>query len=65
MTAWRNGRGLASMRGRLRLRWPPGRYYSYANAGHAIAACMLEIAADRPFDELVAGRVFAPLGILC
>ena len=54
---------LARMRGRLRLRWPPGRYYSYANAGHTIAARMLEVAAGRPFDEIVAGRVFAPLGM--
>lgn len=54
---------LARMRGRLRLRWPPGRYYSYANAGHTIAARMMETATDRPFDEVAARRVFAPLGM--
>ena len=47
----------------MRLRWPPDRYYSYANAGHTIAARMLEVAVDRPFDELVAGRVFTPFGM--
>ena len=54
---------LARMQGRLTLRWPPGRHYSYANAGHTIAARMLEVASGESFDELMQSRLFAPLGM--
>ncbi len=54
---------MARSRGRLTLRWPPGRYYSYANAGHTIAARMLEVASGRDFDTLAKDQVFAPLGM--
>jgi CubicO group peptidase (beta-lactamase class C family) len=47
----------------LDLRWAPGRYYSYANAGHTLAALALEQASGSSFDELVRGRIFKPLGM--
>lgn len=52
---------LTRMQGRLTLRWPPGRYYSYANGGHTIAARMLEAVSGQTFDVLARVRVFEPL----
>ena len=52
---------LTRMQGRLTLRWPPGRYYSYANGGHTIAARMLEAVSGQTFDVLARARVFEPL----
>ncbi|MCG8544915.1 MAG: beta-lactamase family protein [Alphaproteobacteria bacterium] len=54
---------LKRMQGRLTLRWPPGRHYSYANGGHTIAARMLEAVTGETFDALVKARVLAPLGM--
>jgi CubicO group peptidase (beta-lactamase class C family) len=42
---------------------PPGSAYLYSNAGYAIAGAMEEAVTDRPWEELMAGRLFAPLGI--
>ena len=52
---------LTRMEGRLTLRWPPGRYYSYANGGHTIAARMLEAVSGQTFDALAKARLFEPL----
>lgn len=48
---------------RLRLRWPPGKYFSYSNLGTTLAAAVMERVTGRSFDSLVADRVFRPLGM--
>ncbi len=42
---------------------PPGTRYEYSNAGFALAGHMLETVMGRPWESLVADRVFAPLGM--
>ena len=42
---------------------PAGSAYSYSNQGYAIAGAMLERASGMPFDQLIAKRLFAPLGM--
>jgi CubicO group peptidase (beta-lactamase class C family) len=42
---------------------PPGEKYLYSNAGYAIAGAMAEQVMDAPWEELMAMRLFAPLGI--
>ena len=44
-------------------RFEPGAEYLYSNAGFAIAGTMAEIAAEKPWEELMAERLFAPLGM--
>jgi len=46
-------------------RTPPGAAYAYSNAGFAIAGRLVEVLAgdDAPFEELVAERIFQPLGM--
>lgn len=51
------------MSGRIRVRWPPGWFYSYANPGHTLAALALERACDCRFDDYVTTSIFAPLGM--
>ncbi len=41
----------------------PGSKYDYSNAGFELAAAMLERVAGRPLEELMAERVWRPLGI--
>jgi CubicO group peptidase (beta-lactamase class C family) len=41
----------------------PGTRHAYSNAGYSIAAAMLEAATGRGWEELMAERLFAPLGI--
>jgi CubicO group peptidase (beta-lactamase class C family) len=43
-------------------RFPPGTRHEYSNAGAAIAGAMAERLGGRPYQELVAEEVFAPLG---
>lgn len=45
------------------LRWPPGRYFSYANGNHTIAAAMAEAVTGQSFDILMRERIFTPLGM--
>ncbi|MEM9498236.1 MAG: serine hydrolase domain-containing protein [Pseudomonadota bacterium] len=47
-----------------KLRWPPGRYFSYANGNHTLAAAMAEAVTGLPFDTLVKDRVLGPLGMI-
>ncbi|MEM1384422.1 MAG: serine hydrolase domain-containing protein [Pseudomonadota bacterium] len=47
----------------VRTRWSPGRYYSYANIGHTIAARLVERRLRRSFDAAMAERVLQPLGM--
>lgn len=37
--------------------------FVYSNAGYAVAAAMLERAADKPYEDLMQQRVFNPLGM--
>jgi CubicO group peptidase (beta-lactamase class C family) len=39
----------------------PGTSFSYSNAGYAVAAVLLETAADEPWESLVSQEVFQPL----
>jgi CubicO group peptidase (beta-lactamase class C family) len=41
----------------------PGEKYLYSNAGYAIAGAMAEEATETAWEELMAKRLFAPLGI--
>ena len=45
------------------LRWPPGRYFSYANGNHTLAAAVAEAVTGQRFDELMRVHVFDPLGM--
>lgn len=47
----------------LALRWPPGKYFSYANIGHTLAAAVMAQQTGREFDELINAEVLGPLGI--
>lgn len=44
---------------------PPGAAYAYSNAGFALAGRLAEVVAgdEQPFEELVASRIFEPLGM--
>ncbi|MDF1798520.1 MAG: serine hydrolase [Planctomycetota bacterium] len=42
---------------------PPGTTFEYSNTGFAIAGAMLEQLAGVPFEELLAARLFVPLGL--
>ncbi|WP_306113834.1 MULTISPECIES: serine hydrolase [unclassified Roseovarius] len=46
-----------------RLRWPPGRYFSYANGNHTLAAAVAEAVTGQDFDTLMRERVLDPLGM--
>lgn len=45
------------------LRWRPGTFYSYANAGHTIAAAAMEARTGVDFDTMMQREVFGPLGM--
>ena len=55
--------GLAINPASRTVRWRPGLYYSYSNAGPPVAAYVLQRRTGQPFDALVADRIFAPLGM--
>lgn len=42
---------------------PPGTATAYSNAGYLIAGAILEARYQRPWEELIATRLFAPLGM--
>ncbi|NWG72204.1 MAG: beta-lactamase family protein [Parvularculaceae bacterium] len=44
-------------------RWKPGTYASYNNAGPAILGYVMEKKTGRRFDDLMADRIFEPLGM--
>ncbi|MEM6383517.1 MAG: serine hydrolase domain-containing protein [Pseudomonadota bacterium] len=46
-----------------KVRWPPGRFYSYSNMGIAAAAAALEAATGESFDALASRHIFDPLGL--
>ncbi|NNM28305.1 MAG: beta-lactamase family protein [Akkermansiaceae bacterium] len=43
--------------------YAPGEGYAYSNAGFAIAGAMLEAAAGDPYEDLLAEKLFKPLGM--
>jgi CubicO group peptidase (beta-lactamase class C family) len=47
----------------INLRWRPGVFYSYANAGHTIAAAAMVAKTGVDFDTLAQREIFAPLGM--
>lgn len=42
-------------------RWRPGRFFSYSNAGYALAGYAVEQASGQPFDRFMNDELFAPL----
>jgi CubicO group peptidase (beta-lactamase class C family) len=54
---------LADLARLTELHFPPGTDVSYSNTGYVVAAITAERVAGRPFPELVAERVFGPLGM--
>ncbi len=42
---------------------PPGKLYSYSNAGFNLIGYLVEAATGRSFEELMEGLLFAPLGM--
>lgn len=42
---------------------PPGASETYSNAGYTVAAAMLEARTGKPWEALIAERLFAPLGM--
>ncbi|MFB6249877.1 MAG: serine hydrolase domain-containing protein [Salinibacter sp.] len=45
------------------VRWRPGQFYSYSNAGPPVAAYIFQQRTGRRFEALVADRIFEPLGM--
>jgi len=46
------------------LRYPVGQGYSYSGAGYDLAAYIIQIVSGVPFEQVMADRVFRPLGML-
>ncbi len=44
-------------------RWPPGKLFSYSDAGPAMAALVVEQITGQPFESYVQEELFAPLGM--
>ena len=42
---------------------PPGRIYSYSNPGYWLAGYLAEVVAGKPYADVIAGRLFGPLGM--
>jgi CubicO group peptidase (beta-lactamase class C family) len=42
---------------------PPGERWSYCNAGYVVLGRLVELLDGRPFDDALAARIFAPLGL--
>lgn len=45
------------------VRWRPGTRGSYSNPGYAIAGYLVEKISGRPYEDFIAERTFAPLGM--
>jgi CubicO group peptidase (beta-lactamase class C family) len=56
-----NARAIASVTGPLQ--WQPGEKYQYGNQGMNIAARIVEIVSQMPYEEFVQKRLFDPLGM--
>ena len=55
--------GLAINPATRTVRWQPGMYDSYSNAGPPVAAYVLQQKTGQPFEALVVDRIFEPLGM--
>lgn len=55
--------GLAINPENREVRWRPGMYYSYSNAGPPVAAYILQQKTGRRFEDFVVDRIFDPLGM--
>jgi CubicO group peptidase (beta-lactamase class C family) len=55
--------GLAINPATRTVRWRPGMYFSYSNAGPPVAAYILQQKTGQTFESLVADRIFGPLGM--
>lgn len=44
-------------------RWRPGSRTAYSNPGYTVAAYLLEKVTGRPYEEVIARELFAPLGM--
>ncbi len=55
--------GLRRARERWRVRWPPGRYFAYSNAGPTMAAAIVEQTAGESFEQVTRETIFEPLGM--
>lgn len=55
--------GLAINPATRQVRWKPGMYYSYSNAGPPVAAYILQQKTGQRFEDLVVDRIFEPLGM--
>lgn len=55
--------GLAVNPATRHVRWRPGLYYSYSNAGPPVAAYLVEHITGQPFEAFVVDRIFEPLGM--
>ena len=42
---------------------PPGRIYSYSNPGYWLAGYLAETVSGKPYADVIAERIFAPLGM--
>ncbi|MGE0863497.1 MAG: serine hydrolase domain-containing protein [Vicinamibacterales bacterium] len=45
------------------VRWRPGTRASYSNPGYAVAGYLVEKITGRPYEDFIAERTFAPLGM--
>jgi CubicO group peptidase (beta-lactamase class C family) len=43
---------------------PPGERWSYCNAGYVVLGRLVEVLDGRPWDDALAARIFAPLGMV-
>ena len=55
--------GLAINPATRQVRWRPGMYSSYSNAGPPVAAYIVEKKSGQPFNSFVIDRIFEPLGM--
>lgn len=55
--------GLAINPDTRQVRWRPGMYFSYSNAGPPVAAYIVEKKSGQSFDSFVIDRIFEPLGM--
>lgn len=45
------------------VRWPPGTRVSYSNPGYAVAGYLVEKITGEPYEDFIARRTFAPIGM--
>jgi CubicO group peptidase (beta-lactamase class C family) len=53
----------AACAGGVRLMWPPGAAFEYSNLGYALLGRVIQVAAGRPYHDVVTDELLAPLGL--